>query len=155
MAIHYCRGCLHRFSETRILDALWWYVFKVYYVYYVYVVYTMHTNIHIYTYIYIFTGLHTHIYIYSRNFPSIYRTSLASTADNRILGSGKPTHRQWSRRRRTRTQTPFSRCRHESGRVGTGCSCPLKVSSIRKFTNKFLKFVQILSKQHIQDSYFI
>ena len=124
-----------------------------------YIMYTLSilcilTYIFTYIYIYIYRVTYIHIYI-SRNFPSIYRTSLASTADNRILGSGKPTHRQWSRRRRTRTQTPFSRCRHESGRVGTGCSCPLKVSSIRKFTNKFLKFVQILSKQHIQDSYFI
>ena len=77
------------------------------------------TYIYTHTHIYRVTYTHTYIYIYSRNFPSICRTSLASTADNRILGSGKPTHRQWSRRRRTRTQTPFSRCRHESGRVGT------------------------------------
>ena len=124
-----------------------------------------HTYLHIYTHTHIFTGLHTHthtsIYIFPK-FP-IYLPNFA------CFNCWQSNFRQWQADPSAVEPTTAYKnadtvfqvsarvgtSRDESGRVGTGCSSPFKVSSIRKFTNNFLKFVQILSKQHIQDSYFI
>ena len=63
-----------------------------------YIVHTMHPAMRI-----VLTFIYSHI-------PIDLHPHLASGWP-RISGSGKPTHRQWSRQQRTRMQTPFSRWR--------------------------------------------